>query len=135
MLEWHGIKSRGQNIQELKIDYHSDVASSSEGRIGAWELSDLKNSVATFRFLEDKSKKSQRSVTGLIILKDFILTPTSGFVGYRMVQQMTKQHLMTREAVEKAYANDKWKSEYVCYPVPTPDADALVVRVFFGESP
>lgn len=133
VLEWHGIRSRGQDIQNLKISYHSDVASP-EGRIGEWQLSELERSVATFRFQEDKSKKSVRSVTGEVILRDFLLTPKSGFVGYRMVQEMTNQHLMTREAVEKAYANDKWTSEYVCYPMPTWDAEELVVIVVFPPS-
>lgn len=120
---------RSQNVE---LPYGSSV-DGPNATIGDVELSDLPGSVASFRFEIDEHRRTPQTLHGKIIINDF-LTPSSGFVGYCLKQKFHEAFLLKREAVEAAYKNSAWRSEYVSYSVPVGGCQQLTLVVVFPPS-
>jgi hypothetical protein len=130
---WVGIRSP-QTVVDYRIPYGFAVSPPGrvivppEGMVA--DVADAVPSVLPVRFVE-KASNPQR-VHGYVQIGG-TLGPETGFVGFEVRQRFERAFLMSRSAVEQAYAHEEWQTEYVGIYVSLP-TQSLRLEVAFPPS-
>jgi hypothetical protein len=98
-----------QTIRDLEIPYSMWVSQGSLGEPVVERISGCRHDVCFVA--KPGHLGSDRGVDGLIRIAGE-LSENTGFVGYRIRQEVRHGFYTTREAAEAAYADDLWKGEY-----------------------
>jgi hypothetical protein len=120
--EYLGVTSR-HAVTNLEIPYILTVSRGTLDQpvVEAFESSSLK---ATF-----VGEIENDRVTGQIRLEGE-LNPDTGFVGFKITQQLNEAFYMFRDEVERAYGKNQWVGEYFGFASTVP-VRQLTIRVFF----